>query len=370
MQVQAQHYRTIWPNPRLKSVHIIDQTLLPHQFSIVEIHSLQAMIAAINTMQVRGAPLIGAAAAYGVALASAADSSENDAQSNFYLQQAGQDLIASRPTAVNLQWAVKRMLAKLQNLPLIKRNMVAWKEAAAICEEDVKLNAAIAQHGLIIIKQLATQQVKQCSHQNKPVNILTHCNAGWLATVDGGTALAPIYAAHNAGIALHVWVDETRPRNQGASLTAWELGQHGVPHTVISDNAGGHLMQHNLVDMVIVGADRVTSTGDVCNKIGTYLKALAAYDNQVPFYVAVPSPTIDWAIADGLKDIEIEQRNHDEVAWVHGMLANGELASVNILPQGSAAANPAFDVTPARLVTGIITELGVCPPNQLKGLFS
>lgn len=374
MRVLNESYRTIWPDPRCKSVHIIDQTLLPHQFSIAEIHTLQEMIQAIKTMQVRGAPLIGASAAYGLALASAVDSSENEAQSNAYLQQAGNDLMASRPTAVNLQWAVKRMLVKLLDLPLIKRNMAAWKEAATICEEDVKLNQAIGQHGLAIIQKLSTQNLVNMREYSvstsKPLNILTHCNAGWLATVDFGTALSPIYAAHDAGIAVHVWVGETRPRNQGASLTAWELLQHGVPHTVISDNAGGYLMQHGLVDMVIVGADRVTTSGDVCNKIGTYLKALAAFDNQVPFYVAVPSPTIDWTTTDGLKEIEIEQRNHDEVAWVHGKLANGELASVNILPMGSAAANPAFDVTPARLVTGIITELGVCPPNQLKGLFS
>ncbi len=372
MQVQHQNYRTIWPNPRLKSVHIIDQTLLPHLFSIVEIHNLEEMIVAIKTMQVRGAPLIGAAAAYGLALATAVDESENEAQSNAYIAQAGADLITARPTAVNLQWSVKRMLAKLLDLPLIKRNMAAWREAAAICEEDVKLNQAIGQHGLVIIEKLATQKLMSQSSVNitKPLNILTHCNAGWLATVDFGTALSPIYAAHDAGVTVHVWVDETRPRNQGASLTAWELLQHGVPHTVISDNTGGHLMQHGLVDMVIVGADRVTASGDVCNKIGTYLKALAAYDNKVPFYAAVPSPTIDWTITDGLKEIEIEQRSHDEVAWVHGKLASGKLASVNILPIGSGAANPAFDVTPARLVTGIITEVGVCPPNQLKGLFN
>lgn len=371
MRVAESLFRTIWPDPRCKSVHIIDQTLLPHQFSIVEIYSLEAMVNAIKTMQVRGAPLIGAAAAYGLALAAVADNSENDVQSNAYLRQAGADLIASRPTAVNLQWAVKRVLNKILELPLAKRNMVAWKEAAAICEEDVKLNQAIGQHGLQLIQKLAgAEKLKDKLLNNKPINILTHCNAGWLATVDFGTALSPIYAAHDAGIAVHVWVDETRPRNQGASLTAWELLQHGVPHTVISDNAGGHLMQHGLVDMIIVGADRVTATGDVCNKIGTYLKALSAFDNNVPFYAAVPSPTIDWTISDGLKQIEIEQRDSNEVAWVHGKLASGELASVNVLPQGSSAANPAFDVTPARLVTGIITERGVCAPNQLLQLFS
>ena len=374
MHVAGNPFRTIWPHSRCKSVHIIDQTLLPHQFSIVEIFSVEAMIHAIKTMQVRGAPLIGAAAAYGIALAAVVDNSENTEQSNSYLQKAAADLIASRPTAVNLQWAVQRMLAKLLSLPVIQRNMAAWKEAAAICEEDVKLNQAIGQQGLSLIQRLvdakkAKTTVKDSTSVIPPFNILTHCNAGWLATVDYGTALSPIYAAHDAGIAVHVWVDETRPRNQGASLTAWELLQHGVPHTVISDNAGGHLMQHGMVDMVIVGADRVTATGDVCNKIGTYLKALAAFDSNVPFYAAVPSPTIDWAIEDGLQQIEIELRSSDEVAWVSGKLANGELAMVNILPAGSAALNPAFDVTPARLVTGIITERGICAPHNLKDLF-
>ncbi len=376
MRVLNKNYKTIWPDDNCNTVHIIDQTYLPHRFLTSEITSLAMMISAIKTMQVRGAPLIGAAAAYGIALATvAADSlitkpnlaqktsltqDESDAQ----LQQAGADLVASRPTAVNLQWAVNRMLAKLLPLPVIKRNAAAWQEAATICEHDLALNQALAQHGLALIKALAANN----SH-NKMINILTHCNAGWLATVDYGTALAPIYAAHDAGLNVHVWVDETRPRNQGASLTAWELLQHGVPHTVIADNAGGHLMQHGQVDMIIVGADRVTSTGDVCNKIGTYLKALSAADNKVPFYVAVPSSTIDWDISDGLKDIEIEYRTSDEIAWVQGLLANGELASVNILPQGSNATNPAFDVTPARLVTGIITERGVCAPHQLKSMF-
>ncbi len=380
MQVQHQNYRTIWPSPRLKSVHIIDQTLLPHQFCIAEIHTHQAMIKAIKTMQVRGAPLIGAAAAYGLALASSIDSSENDAESNVYLQQVGKDLIESRPTAVNLQWAVNRMLAKLLELPISKRNMTAWKEAAAICEEDIKLNQAIGAHGLAIIKTLAAQQLVSASNplnsnplNIKAFNVLTHCNAGWLATVDFGTALAPVYAAHDAGIAVHVWVDETRPRNQGVALTAWELAQHGVPHTVISDNAGGHLMLHGLVNMVIVGADRVTASGDVCNKIGTYLKALAAFDNQVPFYAAVPSPTIDWTIANGLKEIEIEQRSAHEVSHLTGKLANGEIAEINILPPDNLTvktqvANPAFDVTPARLVTGIITEHGVYAPSDLIDL--
>jgi len=377
MLVNHQQYRTIWPNvipdvrlgshvktdttAHLKSaeilntVSIIDQTKLPHAFEIAQISTLQQMIDAINTMQVRGAPLIGAAAAYGVALAMQQNSSDG------YLNDAATQLIQSRPTAVNLRWAVQRMLKVLLPLSATDRMQAAWMEAAIICDEDVLLNQAIGAHGLDLIKLLSIKQ-------SRTLNILTHCNAGWLATVDFGTALAPIYAAHNAGIAVHVWVGETRPRNQGASLTAWELGQHGVPHTVISDNAGGHLMQQGQVDMVIVGADRVTATGDVCNKIGTYLKALAAFDNQIPFYAAVPSPTIDWTIEDGLKEIEIEERSTHEVAWMSGKLANGDIAEVNILPPNTPVANPAFDVTPARLVTGIITELGVYQPQQLQAM--
>jgi methylthioribose-1-phosphate isomerase len=356
MKINSKHFRTIWPAADGNAVEIIDQTLLPHVFETKRIDSLSAMIHAIKSMQVRGAPLIGAAAAYGVALAMMEDSSDA------YLQQAAADLLDSRPTAVNLRWAVQRMGERLQPVVPAQRLSVAWTEAAAICDEDVKLNQAIGEHGLKLIQKAAAEH-------NRTLNILTHCNAGWLATVDWGTALAPIYAAHDAGIPVHVWVDETRPRNQGASLTAWELGKHGVPHTVISDNAGGHLMQHGQVDMVIVGADRVTSTGDVCNKIGTYLKALAAFDNAVPFYAAVPSPTIDWDIADGLRGIPIEERDADEVARISGLLPDGQMATVELLPAGTAAANPAFDVTPARLVTGIITERGVCAPGQLIRLF-
>lgn len=356
MKINGKNFRTIWPDPRLKSVHLIDQTLLPHRFEVVQIRSLEGMEQAIRAMQVRGAPLIGAAAAYGVALAMA----DND--SDAHLSYACETLLASRPTAVNLQWAIRRMQNHLSGIEAVRRNFNAWKEAASICEEDVKQNQALAAHGLQLIQKLSSSKEGQ-------LNILTHCNAGWLATVDYGTALAPIYAAHDARIALHVWVDETRPRNQGASLTAWELGQHGVPHTVITDNAGGHLMQHGKVDLVIVGADRVTGAGDVCNKTGTYLKALAAFDNQVPFYAAVPSPTIDWTISDSLKEVPIEERSADEVGYITGCLENGEMASVNILPQGSPAANPAFDITPARLVTGIITERGICAPDQLGVLF-
>lgn len=360
MLVNHQQYRTIWPsfNQGLKSVEIIDQTKLPHVFEIASIGNYQQMIVAIKTMQVRGAPLIGVAAAYGVALAAQQDGSDH------HLQQAATLLIQSRPTAVNLRWAVQRMLGVLLPLPVADRLQAAWAEAALISDEDVLLNQAIGAHGLDLIRAMYLKK-------SRTVHILTHCNAGWLATVDFGTALAPIYAAHNAGLDVHVWVGETRPRNQGASLTAWELGQHGVPHTVISDNAGGHLMQQGRVDMVIVGADRVTATGDVCNKIGTYLKALAAFDSSlsghhVPFYAAVPSPTIDWTIEDGLQQIEIEERDGDELRWMSGRLADGRIATVNILPHGSKVANPAFDVTPARLVTGIITEQGVFAPHQLR----
>lgn len=357
MKVNNQQYRTIWPNEasgtNAKTVSIIDQTKLPHIFEVAQIDSLQQMISAIISMQVRGAPLIGAAAAYGVALAMQQDAGDS------HLQNVATQLIQSRPTAVNLRWAVQRMLKVLSPLNESNRIQSAWNEAAIICDEDVLLNQSIGEHGLSLIKLLYIKQ-------SRTINILTHCNAGWLATVDHGTALAPIYAAHNAGIAVHVWVGETRPRNQGASLTAWELSQHGVPYTVISDNAGGHLMQQGEVDMVIVGADRVTRTGDVCNKIGTYLKALAAFDLSIPFYVAVPSPTIDWGITDGLKEIEIEERNGREVAWMSGRLANGEIAEVYILPAGTKVANPAFDVTPARLITGIVTEHGVYAPHQLN----
>lgn len=365
MIVECQQYRTIWPNITLtdqcNSVSIIDQTKLPHVFEIACIENLAQMITAIKTMQVRGAPLIGAAAAYGLALAMQEDAGDD------YLNEAATQLIKSRPTAVNLNWAVQRMLNLLLTLPEAKRGQAAWAEAAVICDEDVLLNQMIGQHGLDLIKN-ASRQLSQNPQHDQVLNVLTHCNAGWLAAVDFGTALAPIYAAHNAGIKVHVWVDETRPRNQGASLTAWELGQHGVPHTVISDNAGGHLMQQGLVDMVIVGADRVTCTGDVCNKIGTYLKALAAFDNGIPFYAAVPSPTIDWTIVDGLSQIDIEQRDGDEVVYMQGLLADGSIQNVRVIPVGSNTANPAFDVTPARLVTGIITEQGVFAPADLNSL--
>jgi len=358
MLVNNQHYRTIWTQRILANgqvtVAIVDQTKLPHAFEVVSLSNLPQMVHAIKTMQVRGAPLIGAAAAYGMALAA-----ENDATDSA-LQDAASSLRLSRPTAVNLNWAVSRMLDVMLPHPAHARAQIAWAEAEKICDEDVQQNQAIGQHGLALMQQIP-------SKNTAIYHVLTHCNAGWLATVDVGTALAPIYAAHEAGLKLHVWVDETRPRNQGASLTAWELGQHGIDHTVISDNAGGHLMQQGLVDMVLVGADRVSRAGDVCNKIGTYLKALAAFDNGVPFYAAVPSPTIDWSIKDALADIDIEQRHGDEVAYMQGLAANGEMQNVRLIPAGSNTANPAFDVTPARLVTGIITERGVFSPADLGG---
>ena len=363
MKIGEAHYRTIWPSSD-DAVEVIDQTRLPHAFEVMRVQTLAAMVAAIRTMQVRGAPLIGAAAAYGMALAMREDASVAG------LDHAAKALLASRPTAVNLRWAVQRLQDLLQPLPPAQRAAAAWNEAATICDEDVQLNQAIARHGLALMTESFATKARQpnAGATAQRFNILTHCNAGWLAAVDWGTALAPVYAAFDAGIPVHVWVDETRPRNQGASLTAWELGRHGVPHTVICDNAGGHLMQRGEVDMVIVGADRVTRTGDVCNKIGTYLKALAAHDNAIPFYAAVPSPTIDWHISDGA-EIAIEERDADEVACISGCLTDGSAASVRLLPDGTPVANPAFDVTPARLVTGIITERGVCPPQQLTDLF-
>lgn len=358
MHINKQHYRTIWPDPRCQYVEIIDQTQLPFHLRILRLTTVSEMVNAIKTMQVRGAPLIGVSAAYGLALATLVD------VSNVHLNNAAETLIASRPTAVNLAWAVNRMLLLLLAEVPAKRNFLAWRLAANIADEDVEQNQAIGQHGLALIKQVAC--VKQFE-QDSLIHVLTHCNAGWLATVDYGTALSPIYAAYDAGLPIHVWVDETRPRNQGASLTAWELLQHGVPHTVISDNAGGHLMQQGQVDMVIVGADRVAANGDVCNKIGTYLKALAAVNNQIPFYAAVPSPTIDWALENG-QQITIENRAGDEVAYIQGQLADGQIARVRVMPVESEAANPAFDVSPAALITAIITERGIFQPTELHQL--
>jgi methylthioribose-1-phosphate isomerase len=348
MKVDGKPMRSIWIEPDGETVGTIDQTLLPHRFAVIKLRTLDDAAHAIRSMQVRGAPLIGATAAYGVCLALRADVSDAA------LDAACATLLATRPTAVNLRWALEEMQAAVRNRPRGERLSAAYARAAEICEEDIAINAAIGRHGLALIEGLAARKPA-----GEPVNVLTHCNAGWLATVDWGTATAPIYMAHDTGLAVHVWADETRPRNQGAALTAWELGQHGVPHTVIPDNTGGHLMQHGKVDLVIVGTDRTTARGDVCNKIGTYLKALAARDNGVPFYVAAPSPSIDFTIADGLSEIPIEERSADEVTVMTGRTADGRIESVRIVPDGSPVANYGFDVTPARLVTGLITERGV-----------
>jgi methylthioribose-1-phosphate isomerase len=352
MRVDGVPYRTIWRSGA--AVEVIDQTALPHVFHTASLTTVDEAIRAIRTMVVRGAPLIGATGAYGLALAAQADSSDAG------LTAAAQALVEARPTAVNLRWAVERALkAVLVYLPPGRVN-AAWAEAEAIADEDVAFCQAIGRHGLELIRK---------SYDGaRPVNILTHCNAGWLATVDWGTALSPIYAAHEAGVPVHVWVDETRPRGQGAALTAWELLSHGVPHTVIADNAGGHLMQRGQVDLCIVGSDRTTAHGDVCNKIGTYLKALAAFDNGVPFYAALPVSTIDWSLKRG-SDIPIEERSASEVAGVTGQTTDGRIETVRVTPAGSPAANPAFDVTPARLVTGIITERGVAEASR-EGLLA
>jgi methylthioribose-1-phosphate isomerase len=354
MKVDGTPYRTIWLGADGTTVQVIDQTLLPHQFVVRDWRSMEDAERGIRTMIVRGAPLIGAAAAYGMALAMASDASDA------MLTQAYTVLMASRPTAVNLRWALDDLRNLLAPLPPAKRADAAYRRAAEICDEDAEICRRIGENGLGLIRKIKPK--------GERINALTHCNAGWLATVDWGTALAPIYQAHNAGIPIHVWVDETRPRNQGASLTAWELAKHGVPHTVIADNAGGHLMQRGQVDFCITGTDRTTRRGDVCNKIGTYLKALAAHDNGIPFYVGLPYPTIDWTIEDG-RDIPIEERHASEVSRIAGRSQSGEVVTVDVLPEGSPAANPAFDVTPARLVTALITERGVCPASE-SGLLS
>ncbi len=358
MKIHGKPYRTIWPLAT-EGVEIIDQTRLPHEFVTAVLVSPEDAAHAIKSMQVRGAPLIGATAAYGVALAMNKDSSDEA------LDHVHDMLAATRPTAINLRWALKRMRDLLRNQPRDRRAALAWEEAARIADEDVAVCNAIGDHGLKIIRTAAEKK-----QSGDTLNILTHCNAGWLACVDWGTALAPIYKAHDAGIKLHVWVDETRPRNQGASLTAFELGSHGVNHTIIADNAGGHYMQAGRVDLCIVGTDRVTANGDVANKIGTYLKALAAHDTGVPFYVALPSSTIDWTLNSG-RDIPIEERSADELLKMTGRLHNGGLATVEIAAPGSPAANPGFDVTPARLVTGFITERGTCAASHegLRALF-
>ena len=349
MKISGRHYRTIWPTEG-GSVRVIDQSRLPFEFSTVDLRNLDDAAQAIRTMVVRGAPLIGATAAYGVALAVRSDPSD------VYLDEAERTLLATRPTAHNLAWALARMRAAVAQVAPSERAAVAFREAAAICDADVEQCRSIGRHGLEIIRRLA-------GTGGRVVNILTHCNAGWLACVDWGTALAPIYMAHDAGIAVHVWVDETRPRNQGAALTAFELAAHGAPHTVIADNLGGHLMQHGRVDMVIVGSDRTTASGDVCNKVGTYLKALAARDNGVPFYVALPLSTVDWSLEDG-RDIPIEERSATELTHISGRTAAGAIETVRLVPEASRGLNLAFDVTPARLVTALITERGVCSATR------
>ena len=359
MKVSGRSYRTIWVNADGWGVDVIDQRWLPHAFRVATLRTLGEAATAIRDMWVRGAPLIGVTAAYGVALALREDPSDAS------LDAAWDRLHATRPTAINLRWALDALRARLRPLDPQQRAAAAYAQAAEIADEDVAINRAIGRNGLAIIRDLKAKK-----RPGEPVNVLTHCNAGWLATVDYGTATAPIYLAIDEGVPVHVYVDETRPRNQGASLTAWELVNHGAAHTLVVDNAGGHLMQRGLVDMVIVGTDRTTASGDVCNKIGTYLKALAAHDNAVPFYVALPSPTIDWTVSDG-KDIPIEERSADEVDFVQGLGDDGKVRRVRISPEGSPAANPAFDVTPARLVTGLITERGVASasPAGLKALF-
>ena len=358
MKVQGKSYRSIWLNADGKTVDIIDQTHLPHEFVVRQLNTLDDAAEAISAMRVRGAPLIGATAAYGVALAMADD--PGDAR----LRHALEQLMSTRPTAVNLRWALERAESALLPLKSESRSAAAYTLAADLCDEDVEINRRIGQNGLDLIRDAWKKKA-----DGGPVHILTHCNAGWLATVDWGTALSPIYQAFDAGIPVHVWVDETRPRNQGAALTAWELASHGVPHDLIVDNAGGHLMQHGMVDLCIVGTDRTAASGDVCNKIGTYLKALSAADNDVPFYVALPGPTIDWQISDGLAEIPIEERDANEVTDVHGLLASGQTGTVKITPADVTARNFAFDVTPARLVTGLITERGVCKASR-EGLLS
>ncbi len=359
MKVNGTHYRSLWWDNDQGSLQIIEQRWLPHEFRTEPVRTMQEFADAIVQMRVRGAPLIGATAAYGMALAMSEDPSDAN------MDKAWEFLNATRPTAINLRWALNRCRDALRPLPEGARAAFALKLAHEIADEDVEINRRIGENGLAIIKEIAANKP-----EGEPVRILTHCNAGWLATVDWGTATSPMYHAYNAGIPLHVWVDETRPRNQGA-ITSWELGSHGVDHTYIVDNAGGHLMQHGLVDMVIVGTDRTTRRGDVCNKIGTYLKALAAKDNGVPFYVALPSPTIDWTVDDGVAEIPIEERDSFEVTHVQGLKNEGGIGVVQVSPEGTPGGNPAFDVTPNRLVTGLITERGVCAatPEGLAGLF-
>jgi len=355
MKVNGEHFQTIWLDSTESIIHIIDQTKLPHHFTTKPLHSLDEVINAIKIMEVRGAPLIGVTAAFGIAFAMKSNSSDDS------LKDASLRLFQSRPTAVNLQWALNRMNKELIPITSEKRFEAAWSLYQTILDEDIKTNQSIGLHGLHFIE----------NHFNKKtLQVLTHCNAGWLATVDYGTALSPLYYAHSKGLDLHVWVDETRPRNQGAHLTAWELGQHKIPHTLISDNAGGHLMQKGEVDFVIVGADRISMHGDVCNKIGTYLKAIAAFENNIPFYVAAPKSTIDTDATKNFFDIPIESRHEEEVLMMQGLNSNNELTNIHIAPKGTRAFNPAFDITPYKYITKIITEDGVYSPQELKSVYS
>jgi len=352
MKVQGTHYRSIWYDHKDCQVKIIDQRWLPHDFRIVALTNLDEFAVAIRDMWVRGAPLIGATAAYGVAISLSSDASDSGLQNTY------DTLIETRPTAINLKWALDRLLRALGQVSQEDRASKALELAHLVAEEDVGINKKIGEHGLEIVKKIASNKPA-----GEPVRMLTHCNAGWPATVDWGTATSPMYHAHEAGIPIHVWVDETRPRNQGA-MTAWELESHGISNTYITDNAGGHLMQKGLVDMVIVGTDRTTAKGDVCNKIGTYLKALAAHDNNVPFYVALPSPTIDWTISDGVADIPIEERAAREVTHIFGHHEKNSIEEIRVTSEGVSGGNPAFDVTPNRLVTGLITERGVSDASE------
>ena len=359
MKVNGDHYNSIWYDKNLDKVKIIDQRLLPYEFKIITLETLKDFENAISDMAVRGAPLIGATAAFGIARQMLRD------PSNKNLDFCWDKLIQTRPTAINLKWALDRCRIHLLNIPIEQRGTEAMKMAVDISNEDIEINKKIGLNGVEIIKSIAKSKPS-----GEPVNLLTHCNAGWLATVDWGTATSPMYQAHDLNIPIHVWVDETRPRNQGA-LTAWELKSHGISHNYITDNAGGHLMQHGFVDMVIVGTDRTTSKGDVCNKIGTYLKALAAKDNNIPFYVALPSPTIDWTIEDGINEIPIEERSESEVSLIQGKDNSGSISKLKITPDGTIGSNPAFDVTPAKLITGLITEKGICKASSdgLRNLF-
>ncbi len=358
MKVAGEAYRSIWLDDDGWAVRVIDQTRLPFDFTTLRLENVEDVAEAIARMYVRGAPLIGVTAAYGLCLALRRDPSDAS------LHEACERLLATRPTGRNLAWALDEMRASLGGTPPDERLTVAYARAAELADRDVATCRAIGEHGLPLL-----EQAWERGGRNAPVQVLTHCNAGWLATVDWGTALAPIYLAHDRGIPVHVWVDETRPRNQGASLTAWELGEHGVPHTVIADNVGGHLMQHRRVDLCLVGTDRTTASGDVCNKIGTYLKALAARDSGIPFYVAAPSSSIDWSLDDGLAEVPIEERGAEEMRRVEGWVEGRGQASVTVFPEKSAVANFAFDVTPAPLVTGLITERGVCEASR-EGLLS